>query len=85
MLDPARCGLILIPAGGPATSEQFWLSEEQVKRLAPYFPRSRGKARVMTGACSAESSMSRGCYVLSRDAGLIGVDVPHPASQALSV
>ena len=46
MLDPARCGLILIPAGGPATSEQFWLSEEQVKRLAPYFPRSRGKARV---------------------------------------
>ena len=27
-------------------SEQFWLSDEQVDRLAPYFPRSRGKARV---------------------------------------
>ena len=27
-------------------SEQFWLSDEQVERLAPYFPRSRGKARV---------------------------------------
>ena len=27
-------------------SEQFWLSEEQVERLSPYFPRSRGKARV---------------------------------------
>ena len=27
-------------------SEQFWLSDEQVKRLARFFPRSRGKARV---------------------------------------
>ena len=27
-------------------SEQFWLSEDQFKRLVPYFPRSRGKARV---------------------------------------
>jgi transposase len=27
-------------------SEQFWLSDEQVESLAPYFPRSRGKARV---------------------------------------
>ena len=27
-------------------SEQFWLSDEQVERLAPHFPRSRGKARV---------------------------------------
>jgi putative transposase len=27
-------------------SEQFWLSDEQVERLAPYFPRSHGKARV---------------------------------------
>ena len=27
-------------------SEQFWLSDEQVESLAPYLPRSRGKARV---------------------------------------
>ena len=27
-------------------SEQSWLSDEQVERLALYFPRSRGKARV---------------------------------------
>ena len=27
-------------------SEQFWLSEDQFERLVPYFPRSRGKARV---------------------------------------
>jgi transposase len=27
-------------------SEQFWLSEEQMDNLAPYFPHSRGKARV---------------------------------------
>ena len=27
-------------------SEQFWLSDEQVERLVPHFPRSRGKARV---------------------------------------
>ena len=24
----------------------FWLSEEQMARLRPYFPRSRGKPRV---------------------------------------
>ena len=27
-------------------SDEFWLSDEQVASLAPYFPRSRGKARV---------------------------------------
>ena len=27
-------------------SDQFWLSDEQVARVAPHFPRSRGKARV---------------------------------------
>ena len=27
-------------------SEQFWLSDEQVENLAPFFPCSRGKARV---------------------------------------
>lgn len=27
-------------------SEQFWLSDKQIDGLAPYFPRSRGKARV---------------------------------------
>ncbi len=27
-------------------SEQSWLSEDQFERLVPYFPRSRGKARV---------------------------------------
>jgi len=27
-------------------SDQFWLSEGQIERLAPHFPRSRGRARV---------------------------------------
>ena len=27
-------------------SDLFWLSEAQVERLRPYFPKSRGKARV---------------------------------------
>jgi len=27
-------------------SDHFWLSEEQVRRIAPHFPRSRGVARV---------------------------------------
>ena len=27
-------------------SDQFWLSEEQCKRLSPYFPRARGRPRV---------------------------------------
>ena len=27
-------------------SDLFWLSEAQVDRLRPYFPKSRGKARV---------------------------------------
>ena len=27
-------------------SDLFWLSEEQVDRLRPYFPKSRGKPQV---------------------------------------
>jgi transposase len=27
-------------------SDLFWLTEQQMQRLAPYFPRSRGRARV---------------------------------------
>ena len=27
-------------------SERFWLTEAQMERLTPFFPRSRGKARV---------------------------------------
>jgi transposase len=27
-------------------SGQFWLSEEQVERLLPHFPKARGKPRV---------------------------------------
>ena len=47
-------------------SEQFWLSEAQVKRLAPYFPRSRGKPRaddrrVLSGIIHVQRNGLRWC------------------------
>jgi len=32
-------------------SDLFWLTDEQVKRLRPFFPKSHGKPRVDTGGC----------------------------------
>ena len=32
-------------AGGPAESDQFWLTKAQLKRIAPFFPRTRGIPR----------------------------------------
>lgn len=47
-------------------SEQFWLSDEQVERLAPCFPRSRGKARaddrrVLSGILHVQRNGLRWC------------------------
>ena len=47
-------------------SEQFWLSDEQVESLAPYFPRSRGKARaddrrVLSGILHVQRNGLRWC------------------------
>ena len=32
-------------------SDLYWLTDEQMARLEPYFSKSRGKPRSMTGAC----------------------------------
>ena len=32
--------------GGDVMSNLYWLSEVQMERLRPYFPKSRGSARV---------------------------------------
>ncbi len=36
---------MLLNSGG-RMSEHFWLTEEQMERLRPFFPKSRGKPRV---------------------------------------
>jgi transposase len=59
-------------------SEQFWLSDEQVERLAPYLPRSRGKARVddrrvLSGIIHVQRNGLRWCDAPA-------VDGPHKRS-----
>lgn len=46
-------------------SDLFWLSEAQVERLRPYFPKSRGKPRVddrrvLSGIVRSEQSLHTG-------------------------
>ncbi|MDB5682789.1 MAG: transposase [Sphingomonas bacterium] len=32
-------------------SDLYWLTDEQMARLQPYFPKSHGRPRSMTGGC----------------------------------
>ena len=32
-------------------SDLYWLSDEQMARLQPYFPKSHGSRGLMTGGC----------------------------------
>ncbi len=32
-------------------SDLFWLTDEQIERLRPFFPKSHGKPRVTIGGC----------------------------------
>jgi transposase len=32
-------------------SDLYWLTDEQMERLRPHFPRSHGKPRVMIAGC----------------------------------
>ncbi|MBB3587656.1 transposase [Sphingomonas sp. BK481] len=36
-------------------SDLYWLTDEQMARLQPSFPKSHGKPRSMIGGCSAAS------------------------------
>jgi hypothetical protein len=38
------------PNFGDAVSNLYWLTEDQMARLRPFFPKSHGKPRRMTGA-----------------------------------
>ncbi len=44
-------------------SDLFWLTDEQIDRLRPFFPRVMGKARWTTGGCrvASYSSIAMGC------------------------
>jgi len=44
-------------------SDLYWLTDEQMVRLAPYFPKSHGRPRVTIGGCWAgsSSSIATGC------------------------
>jgi len=35
-----------LTVGGPLMSDPFWLTNEQMRRIAPYFPLSHGVLRV---------------------------------------
>ena len=50
-------------------SKLYWLTEEQMKRLRPYFPRSRGKPRV------DDRRILRGIIFINRN-GLRWCDAP---------
>ena len=47
-------------------SDLFWLTDEQMARLQPFFPKSHGKPRVDEGACGAASCSSTATGWLAR-------------------
>lgn len=46
MLERRFAALFKLPKWGGIMSDLFWLSEAQLDRLQPFFPKSRGKPRV---------------------------------------
>jgi hypothetical protein len=55
--------------GDMAMSDLIWLADAQIERLAPFFPKSRGKARVDDRRVLSGITSSTATAALARRAG----------------
>ena len=44
-LECRRAGCFKLPTWGGIMSELYWLTDAQIERLRPFFPKSRGRPR----------------------------------------